>query len=64
MEVQKEYNLRHLLAKISTTWKKTSDRIRQRANKRNKIRVGRLPTSERNRKIILSEEVRRRIEKG
>jgi hypothetical protein len=53
-----------LLAKVRTTWGKASYRLRQRANKRNKNRVGRLPTSERNRKIILSYEVRRRIGKG
>src|SRR5215475_4140134 len=41
-----------------------SDRLRQRANKRNKNRVGRLPTSEQNWKIIRSDEVRRRIGKG
>jgi hypothetical protein len=33
-------------------------------NKRNKNRVGHLSTSERNRKIILSEEARCRIGKG
>jgi hypothetical protein len=64
MEKQKEYNLRYLLAKVCTTWGKVSDRLRQRANKRNKNRVGHLLTSERNRKIILSDEVRRRIGKG
>jgi hypothetical protein len=64
MEKQKEYNLRYLLAKIRTTWGKALDRFRQRANKRNKNRVGRLPTSEQNRKIILSDEVRSRIGKG
>jgi hypothetical protein len=57
MEKQKEYNLRYLLAKDRTTRRKVSDRLRQRANKRSKDRVGRLPTSERNRKIILSDEV-------
>jgi hypothetical protein len=36
MEIQKEYNLRYLLAKVRTTWGKASDRLRQRANKRNK----------------------------
>jgi hypothetical protein len=36
VEKQKEYNLRYLLAKVRTTWEKTSDRLRQRANKRNK----------------------------
>jgi hypothetical protein len=36
MEKQKEYNLRYLLAKVRTTWGKESDRLRQRANKRNK----------------------------
>jgi len=64
IEKQKEYNLRYLLAKVRTTWGKALDRPRQQANKRNKNRVGRLPTSERNRKIILSDEVRRRIGKG
>jgi hypothetical protein len=64
MEKHKEYNLRYLLAKVRTTRRKASDRLRQRANKRNKNRVGRLPTSERNRKIILSDEVRRSIGKG
>jgi hypothetical protein len=49
VENQKEYNLRYLLAKVRTTRGKASDRLRQRANKRNKNRVGRLPTSERNR---------------
>jgi hypothetical protein len=46
MEIQKEYNLRYLLAKVRTTRGKALDRVRQRANKRNKNRVGRLPTSE------------------
>jgi hypothetical protein len=64
IEKQKEYNLRYLLAKVRTTWGKASDRIRQRAKKRNKNRVGRLPTSERNKKFILSDEVRRSIGKG
>jgi hypothetical protein len=36
MEIQKEYNLRYLLAKIRTKRGKVSDRIRQLANKRNK----------------------------
>jgi hypothetical protein len=36
MEKQKEYNLGYLLAKVRTTWGKASDRLRQRANKRNK----------------------------
>jgi hypothetical protein len=57
MEKQKEYNLRYLLAKVRTTRGKASDRLRQRANKSNKNRVGRLPTSERNRKVILLDEV-------
>jgi hypothetical protein len=57
MEIQKEYNLRYLFAKIRTTCEKASDRLRQWANKRNKNRVGRLPTSEQNWKIILSDEV-------
>jgi hypothetical protein len=64
MEKQKECSLRYLLTEVRTTRGKASDRLRQRANKRNKNRVGRLPTSERNRKIVLSDEVRRRIEKG
>jgi hypothetical protein len=63
-EKQKKYNLRYLLAKVRTTWEKASDRLQQRANKRNKNRVGRLPTSEQNRKIILSDEVRHRIGNG
>jgi hypothetical protein len=50
MKKQKEYNLRYLLAKVRTTRGKASDRLRQRAKKRNKNRVGRLPTSERNKK--------------
>jgi hypothetical protein len=49
LEKQKEYNLRYLLAKVRTTRGKASDRLRQWANKRNKNRIGRLPTSERNR---------------
>jgi hypothetical protein len=64
MEKQKEYNLRYLLDKVRTTRGKASDRLRQRANKRNKNRVGRLPTSEQNWKTILSGEVRCRIGKG
>jgi hypothetical protein len=48
MEKQKEYNLRYLLAKVRTTRGKASDKLRQRANKLNKNRVGRLPTSEQN----------------
>jgi hypothetical protein len=36
MEKQKECNLRYLLTKVPTTWVKASDRLRQRANKRNK----------------------------
>jgi hypothetical protein len=64
MEKHKEDNLRYLLAKVRTTRGKVSDRFRQRANKRNKNRVGRLPTSERNWKIVLSDEVRCRIGKG
>jgi hypothetical protein len=64
MEKQKEYNLRYLLAKVRTTWRKASDRLIHRANKRNKNRVGCLPTSEQNWKIILSDEVRCRIGKG
>jgi hypothetical protein len=35
MEKQKEYNLRYLLVKVRTTCGKASDRLRQRANKRN-----------------------------
>jgi hypothetical protein len=57
-------HLRYLLAKVRTTWGKASDRLRQRANKRNKNRFGRLPTSDQNWKIILSDEVRCRIGKG
>jgi hypothetical protein len=64
MEKQKEHNRRYLLAKVRTTGGKASDRLRQRANKRNKNSVGRLPTSEQNSKIILSDEVRCRIGKG
>jgi hypothetical protein len=64
MEKQKEYSLRCLLAEVRTTRGKASDKLRQRANRRNKNRVGRLPTSERNRKIVLSDEFRRRIGKG
>jgi hypothetical protein len=64
IEKQKEYNLRYLLTKVRTMRGKASDRLRQRANKCNKNRVGRLPTSEQNRKIILSDEIRRRIGKG
>jgi hypothetical protein len=41
MEKQKVYNLRSLFAEVRTTWEKASDRLRQRANKRNKNRVGR-----------------------
>jgi hypothetical protein len=52
------------LAKVCTTKGKASDRLWQRANKLNKNRVGRLPTSERNREIILFDEVRHRIGKG
>jgi hypothetical protein len=64
MEKHKEYNLRYLLPKVRTTWGKASDRLRQRTNKSNKNSVGRLPTLEWNRKITLSDEVRRRIGKG
>jgi hypothetical protein len=64
MEKQKEYSLRYLLAKVRTTRGKASDRVRQRVNNRNKNSVGRLPTSEQNSKIILSDEVRCRIGKG
>jgi hypothetical protein len=64
MEKQKEYNLRYLLAKVRTTRGKVSHSLRQRANKRNKNRVGRFPTSEKNWKIILSDEVRCRIGKS
>jgi hypothetical protein len=56
MEKQKEYNLCYLLAKVRTSGGKVSDRLRQRASKRNKNRVGHL-TSEQNWKIILSDEV-------
>jgi hypothetical protein len=52
------------LAKARTTWRKVPDRFRQQANKRNKNRVGRLPTTEQNRKIILSDLVRHRLGKG
>jgi hypothetical protein len=45
MEKQKEYNLRYMLAKVRTTRGKASDRLRQRPNKRNKNRVGLIPTS-------------------
>jgi hypothetical protein len=64
MEKKKKYNLPYLLAKVRTTRGKASDRIRQRANKRNENRVGRLSTSEQNWKIILSDEIRCRIGKG
>jgi hypothetical protein len=57
MEIQEEYNLRYLLAKVRTTRGKASDRLRQRANKCNENRVGRLPTLEQNWKIILLDEV-------
>jgi len=63
-EKQKEYNLRHLLVEVRTTWGKALDRLWQQANKHNKNRVWHLPTSEQNTKIILSDEVRRRIGKG
>jgi hypothetical protein len=59
MEKRKEHNLGYLLAKV-----RTSDRLRQRVNKRNKNRVGRFPTSEQNWKVILSDEGRCRIGKG
>jgi hypothetical protein len=36
---------------------KASDRLRQRAKKKKKNRVGRFPTSEQNWKIILSDKV-------
>jgi hypothetical protein len=64
MEKQKQYNLRYLLAKVRTTWGEASDRLRKRANKRNKNRAGRLPTSKQKWKIILSDEVRFRFGKG
>jgi hypothetical protein len=64
MEKKKEYNRPYLLAKVRTTREKASDRLRQRANKRNKKRVGRLPTSKQKWKIIVSDEVRCRIGKG
>jgi hypothetical protein len=64
MEKQKEYNLHYLLAKVRTTWGKASDMLRQRANKCNKNRVGRLPTSEQNWKIIMLDKVWCRIGKG
>jgi hypothetical protein len=60
MEKQKECNLCYLLAKGGKALK----RLRQRANKRQKNRVRRLPTLEQNWKIILSDEVRCRIGKG
>jgi hypothetical protein len=63
MEKHKEYKLRYLLAKVRTTWGKASERLRQQANKCNKSHVSRLPTSEQNCKIILSDKVRCRIEK-
>jgi hypothetical protein len=63
MEKQKEYNLHCLVAKVRTTRGNALERLRQRANKRNKNRVGFLPTSEQNWKIILSDEVRCRIGK-
>jgi hypothetical protein len=64
MEKQEEYNLRCLLAKVRTTWGKASDRLWQRVDKRNKNRVGHLPTSEQKGKVTLSDEVRRGIGKG
>jgi hypothetical protein len=64
MAKQKEYNMRYLLAKFLTTREKASGTLRQRAKKRNKNGVGRLPTSEQNWKIILSDEVRCRTGKG
>jgi hypothetical protein len=64
VEKRKKYNLRYLLAKVRAKRGKASDSLRQRANKRNKNRVGGLPTSEQNRKIIPSDEVRHRIGKG
>ena len=65
-EKQKECNLHYLLAKVCTTRGKASNRLRQRSGRTNatKKRVGRHPTSERKRKIIMSDEVRRRIGKG
>jgi hypothetical protein len=57
MEKQKVYNLRYLLAKVCTTLGKESERHRQWANKCKKNHVGRLPTSEQNWKIILSDKV-------
>jgi hypothetical protein len=64
MEKQNAYNLRYLLAEVRTTRGKASDRLRQRANKRNKNLVGRLLTSEQNLNIILSDEFRCRIGKA
>jgi hypothetical protein len=64
MEMQKEYSLRFLLAEVRTTRGTASDMLRQRTKKRKKNRVGRLPTSEQEWKITLSDEVRCRIEKG
>jgi hypothetical protein len=63
MEKHKEYNLRYLLAKVRNTRGKASDRFRQRVNKRNKNRVGRLPTSDQNWKVILSDRFRQRENK-
>jgi hypothetical protein len=40
--MEKELNLRYLLAKVRTTLGKASDSIRHRANKRNKKCFGRL----------------------
>jgi hypothetical protein len=54
MEIQKEYNLRYLLAKVRT---KIVGQAPSAGEKRIKNRVGRLPTSEQNWKIVLSDEV-------
>jgi hypothetical protein len=63
MEKQKEYNLRYLLVK-SVLHEEKRRTGSDSGRTRNKNRVGRLPTSEQNRKIILSDEVRCRIGKG
>jgi len=56
----------YLLAKVRTTRGKVSDRLLQRSGRTNakKQSVGRHPTSEQNGKIIMSDEIRRRIGKG
>jgi hypothetical protein len=57
MEKQKEYNMCYLLAKVRTTRGKASDRLRQRANKRNKKEYRTSSDIGAERKIILSDEV-------